>query len=85
MNLDPSPTHIVPFFNNPTLGTARTNAIERGRQLDEILSGEVSQPYTYASDTASLVVFGSLARGEWTTGSDLDWTYLVDGQATQTI
>jgi hypothetical protein len=26
-------------------------------------------------------VFGSLARGEWTSGSDLDWTYLVDGQA----
>ena len=29
---------------------------------------------------ASLVVFGSLARGEWTSGSDLDWTLLVDGQ-----
>ena len=28
----------------------------------------------------SLVVFGSLARGEWTQGSDLDWTLLVDGQ-----
>lgn len=27
------------------------------------------------------MVFGSLARGEWTSGSDLDWTYLVDGQA----
>jgi len=25
-------------------------------------------------------VFGSLARGEWTQGSDLDWTLLVDGQ-----
>jgi predicted nucleotidyltransferase len=28
----------------------------------------------------SLVVFGSLARGEWTDGSDLDWVLLVDGQ-----
>ena len=28
---------------------------------------------------ASVVVFGSLARGEWTQGSDLDWTLLVDG------
>jgi hypothetical protein len=27
------------------------------------------------------VVFGSLARGEWTSRSDLDWTYLIDGQA----
>jgi hypothetical protein len=30
---------------------------------------------------ASFVVFGSLARGEWTAGSDVDWTLLVDGQA----
>lgn len=29
----------------------------------------------------SLVVFGSLARGEWTARSDLDWSLLVDGQA----
>ena len=28
-----------------------------------------------------MVVFGSLARGEWTSRSDLDWTYLIDGQA----
>lgn len=26
-------------------------------------------------------MFGSLARREWTSGSDLDWTYLIDGQA----
>jgi hypothetical protein len=31
-------------------------------------------------DTA-FVVFGSLARLEWTTGSDLDWTLLIDGPA----
>lgn len=30
---------------------------------------------------ASFLVFGSLARGEWTAGSDVDWTLLVDGQA----
>lgn len=30
---------------------------------------------------ASFVVFGSLARDEFTAGSDLDWTLLVDGQA----
>lgn len=29
----------------------------------------------------SLVVFGSLARGEVTNGSDVDWTLLIDGQA----
>jgi len=46
--------------------------------LDEILSREVGK---CASQDTSLVVFGSLARGEWTTGSDLDWTYLIDGGA----
>lgn len=29
----------------------------------------------------SLVVFGSLARDEYTSGSDIDWTLLVDGRA----
>lgn len=28
-----------------------------------------------------VIGFGSFARGEWTVGSDLDWTLLVDGQA----
>jgi hypothetical protein len=32
------------------------------------------------SDT-SVVVFGSLARGEYTERSDIDWTLLIDGQA----
>ncbi len=32
-------------------------------------------------DDASFVAFGSLARGEFTAGSDLDWTLLVDGRA----
>jgi predicted nucleotidyltransferase len=34
-----------------------------------------------ARDDLSLVVFGSLARGELTAGSDVDWTLLVDGQS----
>jgi predicted nucleotidyltransferase len=71
----------LPLLNSPVLSKARANAAERQRELDQLLTAEVSEPYTYASDAASLVVFGSLARGEWTSGSDLDWTYLVDGQA----
>jgi predicted nucleotidyltransferase len=47
-------------------------------ELDEILSSKVPK---YTSEDTSLVVFGSLARHEWTSGSDLDWTYLIDGQA----
>lgn len=34
-----------------------------------------------ASEDTSLVVFGSLAREEYTEGSDVDWTLLLDGQA----
>lgn len=30
---------------------------------------------------SDIVVFGSLARGEFTSGSDVDWTLLVDGPA----
>ena len=71
----------LPLLNNDVFNRARANAVEQRRKLDQLLTDEVSPPYTYASDAASLVVFGSLARGEWTSGSDLDWTYLVDGQA----
>ena len=35
----------------------------------------------YTTEDTSLIVFGSLARGEWTSKSDLDWTYLIDGEA----
>ena len=35
----------------------------------------------FASEDANLVVFGSLGRSEWIDWlSDLDWTFLVDGQ-----
>jgi hypothetical protein len=33
------------------------------------------------TDEGALVVFGSLARAEFTAGSDLDWTVLIDGRA----
>jgi predicted nucleotidyltransferase len=33
------------------------------------------------STDTSIVAFGSLARNEFTAGSDIDWTLLVDGQA----
>lgn len=35
----------------------------------------------FTSDDVDIVVFGSLARREWTSGSDVDWTMLIDGQA----
>jgi predicted nucleotidyltransferase len=33
------------------------------------------------SEDISIVVSGSLARDEFTTGSDIDWTLLIDGEA----
>jgi predicted nucleotidyltransferase len=36
---------------------------------------------SYRSPDTSLVVFGSVARAEVTSGSDLDWILLIDGQA----
>jgi predicted nucleotidyltransferase len=57
----------------PTIAAAKTAAIE----VHTLLCDEL-RPFT--SDDVDLVVFGSLARQEWTQGSDVDWTMLVDGQ-----
>ena len=62
----------------PVLQKAEHDSDQKKRELDTLLRRKISE---YDSEDTSLVVFGSLARREWTTGSDLDWTYLVDGQA----
>jgi predicted nucleotidyltransferase len=53
---------------------ARSDATARQNQLDELFRGQNSP------DT-SLVVFGSVARQEVTSSSDLDWILLIDGQS----
>ena len=40
------------------------------------ICGDVEVP-----ENTVVVCFGSLARGEWTSGSDIDWTLLVDGMS----
>ena len=56
-------------------------AIERARTTSQeqlsLLTDGLSQ---LTNDDSSIVVFGSLARGEYTNGSDIDWTLLIDGQ-----
>jgi hypothetical protein len=52
---------------------AQAGAAETRRRLVDGLADQTT-------DDASLVVFGSLARDEWTAGSDVDWTLLIDGQ-----
>ena len=59
----------------PTVVKAQAAAADECTKRAEALSNAGFVP----ADT-SLVVFGSLARGEWTHGSDLDWTLLIDGQ-----
>lgn len=59
------------------------SAIDKARRLaDEQLKAIENLLYDASidlGDTLSLVVFGSLARREATSGSDVDWTLLVDG------
>ena len=58
----------------PTMAAACVDAIE----VQGLLFKHLRQ---FTSDDVDVVVFGSLARREWTSGSDVDWTMLIDGQA----
>ena len=60
----------------PNLQKARTNAYEMKSKLEGVLATMPPLP-----EEISLVVFGSLARKEFTDGSDVDWKLLVDGVA----
>lgn len=62
--------------NWPAIREARRKAEEAREKVSKSLS-----EMNFVSGDASVVVFGSLARDEFTEESDLDWTLLVDGQA----
>src|SRR5450631_1210773 len=67
------------LLNSGVLKTCREASLQTRQELDELLTNKIGK---YTSEDTSLAVFGSLARGEWTSGkSDLDWTYLIDGEA----
>jgi predicted nucleotidyltransferase len=53
---------------------AKERAVAKRNELRQVLVGK-------DSDDTSIVVFGSLARDEFTNGSDIDWTLLIDGFA----
>lgn len=57
-----------------TIEQARARTVEQRIRLNQCAASLV------APDTG-LVVFGSIARGEWTTQSDVDWILLIDGQS----
>jgi UTP:GlnB (protein PII) uridylyltransferase len=73
-----SATTTTRLLDTPPIPQTRSGAKRAREELDTLLTEQLGK---YASEDTSLVVFGSLARGEWTGGSDLDWTYLIDGQA----
>jgi predicted nucleotidyltransferase len=56
------------------IARARENAVATRARFKEELAG-------LDSDDSGIIVFGSLSRDEFTSGSDIDWTLLVDGQA----
>jgi predicted nucleotidyltransferase len=58
----------------PQIATASAHA-------NEVLKLLTERMHPFTSGDVDLVVFGSLARREWTSGSDVDWTMLVDGLA----
>jgi predicted nucleotidyltransferase len=58
----------------PAIAAARARAKRKAEALREGLEG-------YVPPNSSFVIYGSLARGEFTRRSDLDWTLLVDGPA----
>lgn len=58
----------------PAINRSRARAVAAGQKLESTLRD-------LSSTDASIVVFGSLARQEWTSKSDVDWTLLIDGQA----
>jgi predicted nucleotidyltransferase len=58
----------------------RWEEIDRARRRSADKVSQLTQSLRdLQSAEASIVVYGSLARAEWTAGSDLDWTLLVDG------
>jgi predicted nucleotidyltransferase len=68
----------VRLLDLPSLCKYREASSKVRDDLDKLFSSKLPR---YTTEDTSLVVFGSLARGEWTSKSDLDWTYLIDGEA----
>ena len=60
------------------IANARDLAIQTRSKLKRALTG-------LDSEDSSVVVSGSLARDEFTLGSDIDWSLLIDGQADPNI
>lgn len=58
--------------------TAKEDARKARQKVEDAITEDADK---LASSDVSLVVFGSLARDEYTNESDVDWTLLIDGFA----
>src|SRR5438309_8055741 len=67
----------------PAIGKAENEADRQIQRIRQVMQEAAREEGSIDSEDITLVVFGSLARKEWTSGSDLDWTLLIDGQADQ--
>lgn len=61
----------------PEIAKARQAAEDTREKIAAVLSSKGK----LTSSDEDIVAFGSLARDEWTSKSDVDWTLLIDGQA----
>jgi len=61
----------------PAIAKAMVNTEQELKDLEHLLLPADGRPL---AENVSLVFFGSLARGETTSRSDLDWTLLINGE-----
>ena len=61
-----------------TIAKAKSSAEDARQELDQLINSPGDK---LLSDECSVVLFGSVARGETTSGSDIDWILLIDGPA----
>lgn len=81
---DPAPASLFSVLDSLRSTTGRTwdnlaSAVMKSHQKMTTL--EKPADSLLPTDEGALVVFGSLARYEFTSGSDLDWAVLIDGRA----
>src|ERR1700730_6874426 len=77
MSPTPTPIRVLEAKLN-----ARWKNIADARELSTRTRSKLRQDLSgLDSDDISVVISGSLARGEFTSGSDIDWTLLIDGSA----
>lgn len=56
-------------------------AITKAGQITRARLKDLEALRPFQSDNTAVTVFGSFARGEMTSGSDVDWSLLIDGPA----